>query len=244
MSKNCCIFFFSLFILGLPLVAEELALPYNHEYQFQYTKSNVAIGVEKFQFEEVTRDNEKAVVLKSTLSLGDATSFQKGESQLVLTAAGKPITFQRSLQVQLSGLGPRNGAYIMTYTFADKGVTVNAQKDGQTILTGYAAELKASLPVLDNNALALFVVMCRQHLKGSVEEKAIPVFHAATLKVMDANFKKVGNEQVKIGEKTYETSKYEVHLDQIPIGFFYITSDGIMVRNFEPRQDLKIDFIE
>lgn len=219
---------------------------FDHAYQFQYFKDGKPIGGEKFQLQEVTGEGQKQIVLKAELQLGDDASFQKGDSKLVMAADGKPLSYTRSLQVQLPNLGPRNGLYVMEFKFDDAGVTANVHKDGQTLLANFAVKLEPGTPILDNNALSLFTVLCRQHMKEAVKEKIFTVFHAATLKIMKLKFVQAAEakETVKIGDKTYETTKYDVYLDHFSIGFFYINADGLLIRDFEPRQNLSIDFVE
>jgi hypothetical protein len=174
-------------------------LQYNQTYTYQYMRKGYDIGREVFVLER----KGKHLVMKADLNIGDAYSYQRGETELVFRKDGKPMAYSRRLDVKLPETPGQNGLWELRYVFQKRTVNGEVVKDGSTQWKGAIDVGKGEVYCIDNNApslLAILVKAAYPELEGKAVY-SVRAFHFSEARVRDVTFTKVrdGEYSCRIG---------------------------------------------
>jgi len=187
----------SLKMIGLFLImgmtvshcARHSHLQQNKTYTYHYIGKGRDIGREVF----VLEGKGNHLVMKSNLNIGDAKSYQRGESELVFQKDGKPLAYSRQLDVKLPETPAQNGLWELRYVFHGKTVTCEITKDGLPQWKGTIEMRKGEVYCIDNNAPSLLAVLVKAvypRLEGKAAY-AVMAFHFSEARVRDVTFTRV-----------------------------------------------------
>ena len=230
-----------LWYANLATAQQELLFLPKQQYCFRYSKNNSEIGSERFTINETTYQGQKLLKLECQFKIGDDSSFQKGHSYYLFTRKQQPVKYFRYLHVHLPSRPQSNGKYQIEYLFSGGKAKGKITKDGKPLWQG---AVPARNDLSDNNALALFALICGKWLKNGPKSQTVSTFNASTLRIIPVKFLRQGQQKIQIGARSYNANQYLVTMGNLTIGAFYVTQDGKFVKDVEPRQSLVIELVE
>ena len=217
-------------ILGIlfPIASNALTFDMRKPYTYQYMRRGVEIGTEVFFLEK----RGKHLIMKSYIDIGEANSYQRGNSELVFRKNGEPLAYSRHLDVNIPGIPAQNGLWELRYVFHDKKLTGEVTKDGSPQWKGSIEVEKGRVYCIDNNALSLLAILVKAIYPKLRRETiySVKAFHFSEARVRDVTFRKV------------KGGAYHCRIGRIDVGNFSIIKDGmlVLVENGDPTRGIVI----
>ena len=194
-------------------------------YTYHYTRRGIEIGTEVFFLEKKGRH----IIIKSDVTIGEANSHQRGNSELVFRKNGKPVAYSRNLDVKLPEIPAQNGLWELRYVFHGKKVTGEVKKDGSPQWKGSIEVEREGVYCIDNNALSLLAILVKATYPKLRRKTiySVKAFHCSEARVRDVTFRKV------------KDGIYHCRIGRIDVGDLSIRN-GILLKHEDPTRGLVI----
>ncbi len=198
-------------------------------YTYQYMRRGVEIGTEVFFLEKKGRH----LIIKSDINIGEANSYQLGNSELVFRKNGKPVAYSRHLEVKLHEIPAQNGLWEFRYVFHGKKVTGEVTKDGSPQWKGSIEVKRGEVYCIDNNALSLLAILVKATYPKMRRKTiySVKALYFSEARVMDVIFRKVND------------GTYHCRMGRIDVGDLSIR-DGILLKHEDPTRGLIIRLMQ
>jgi hypothetical protein len=200
-------------------------LRHSTTYTYQYARRGVEIGKEVFSIEKEGRH----FILKADIHIGEADSYQRGNSELVFRKDGKPVAYMRHLDVKLPEIPAQSGLWELRYAFHGNEVTGDVTKDGAIQWKGSVEVEKKGVYCIDNNALSLLAVLVKAIYPNLRKEViySVRAFHFSEARVREITFRKVRD------------GLYHCRIGRIDVGDLSIR-DGLLLKHEDQTKGLAI----
>ncbi len=228
--------------LCLPIHGEELPrLPFklDTEYQYAFTFQGQPIGSQSFKVSQAERNQKRVFLLEEKLELVGKESKQRRTSTLILNKDLRPLEYQASFELDAPSMPMRSGKYEMSYKFLPGKVAVEIFKDGK-LYQEMDAYTDKDIYCVANNHLSQFALLIARVFPLTKKETKVRVFHIDSTRTLDFKLEKGEKTHLVIDGRGHEAYQCRFWLDGVEIGYFFITPEGLLLRDVEKKGALII----